>query len=191
MNLIPGWSSAETLIEHRAQELEKERLFTLLDSLADGSISLSEEIVSSEDFIHCFVRTASAVRLTRRKEKIELYANLLKSAVSPNHEGDVDDFDEIFGVLDEVSYREYQYLLLLRECKKNESYGWQKFKEEMAARYNVTDDLFEGVTVRLERTGLMKAKSEGGYTEDKSEGRTTGLFERLLTMIKTKSEQGR
>lgn len=108
LQLIPYLGGPiHTLIHSTLQRMEEGRTRALLDALSHGKLELSEELIESEDFLHCFCTTYKAVLNTRRREKIELFARLLKSAFTETRPRDIDEFEEFISILDDLTYEEW------------------------------------------------------------------------------------
>ncbi len=86
IQLIPcGVGSAfDFFIMNKIQDIRKERLRTFFDELGSGEIELTNNLIESEDFLHCYFATLRAALNTRRREKVRMFAGLLKSKVLSN-----------------------------------------------------------------------------------------------------------
>jgi hypothetical protein len=115
LKLLPYWSSADVLIQQRAREIRHERTRIFFDALADGTVHLSEDLIDSDDFLHCYFKTVSAALNTRRKEKIKMFARLLRYALDSDSFSSIEEYEEVLSIFDEVSYRELGVLVLLNE----------------------------------------------------------------------------
>jgi hypothetical protein len=100
LKLIPGFSSVDGLLQIRADQAKRERLRNFFDALATGSIEITEKIMQSDDFLHCYFKTMQTVINTRRNEKIELFANMLKAAIGGKVFNGLDQYEELLDALD-------------------------------------------------------------------------------------------
>lgn len=94
------------------ENMREERLRTFFDELAKGTRHLTEELIQEEDFLHAYFSTLKAAMNTRRREKIRLFARMLSNASQERRLGS-DIFEEFLGILDDLSVRELQILLIL------------------------------------------------------------------------------
>lgn len=196
LNLVPGWGSADTLLQQRAEELRHERLTVFFDELATGSVPLTEELIQSHDFLHCFFKTISAVVRTRRKEKIEMFARLLCSSAEPARFSSLDEYEEFLSIVDDVSFREFGVLTQLREFERAaegtiypttvariEGY-WEEFREQACQLFKISPKVFGPFMTRLERTALFTRDTGAFWDEHPGFGHTTDLFERLSAIVR-------
>ena len=83
------------------------------DELAKGDVIVDEELLKSEDFLHAYFATTKYALNTRRREKIEMFARLLKSSITEKDISSIDEYEDLLKVLDELSYRELLALRIL------------------------------------------------------------------------------
>lgn len=103
LSLIPGWAAADTLLQHRAGEIRDMRTRVFFDELAEAESDLTEELIQTEDFLHCFFMTVRGAVNTRRREKIRMFARLLSSAVRSGLYTETDAYEEHLRILDTTS----------------------------------------------------------------------------------------
>jgi len=194
LKLLPGWGSADGLLSKRAQEIQHERLRIFMDELASGQMPLTPALIESEDFLHCFFRTTAAALRTRRREKIEMLAGMLQGTFREQTYSDIDDFEELLGILDSISYRQLEVLNLLRKLEiqyagkhfenasaRIEAY-WGIFRTQVCKTLGVDKGSFDSFMTRLESSGLY-ARNIGGWGANPSIGATTHMFEKLCSVI--------
>jgi len=195
-HLIPGWSSADTLLQQRANEIKRERIIAFFDAIASGETELTNEIIETEDFLHCYYATLHAAINSRRKEKIKVLAKLLASSHKIVSEDSIDGYEEILSALENISYREFAVLQTLYNYEikhpfegnenvlQNTMKYWDTFKTEIIKKYNIPENQFLSFIKKTERTGLYLQITGAywGYKGDK--GRTTSLWQKLVDYIK-------
>jgi len=200
VNAIPiCGGSLDTLLNARAEEIAKERTTEFFDELSEGSIELTEEIIQSEDFIHRWVITAKVAVNTRRREKIRLFARLLKSSFLSDTSVTTDEYEEYLSILDELSYREFLVLSTLeryeREFPPSENENelqkanqfWEKFVSEVKQELDLTFDEVQAMLTRLNRTGCYET-IVGMYLGYKGgRGKLTATYFRLKKLLDTAS----
>ncbi len=201
LQLIPGWGSADTLLQQRADEIRTDRMRTFFDELADGRRELTEEVVQSEDFLHSYFCTLRAALNTRQRDKIRLLARLLDSSLAPERNSTTDEYEELLNVVDSITLREFDVLCDLRvhelrnprSEEQNELQNawlyWETFKAESIRKFGIPIDAFTAFMAKLERTGLY-LRITGGYVDYNGDvGRTTPLLARLLEFVENGGAQ--
>lgn len=177
VNAIPAvGGSLDTLLNARAQQIAEERTKDFFDELSEGSLELTEQTIQSEDFIHRWVITAKVAVNTRRREKIRLFARLLKSSFLSDISVTTDEYEEYLIILDELSYRELLVLSILeryeREFPPSENENelqkasrfWEQFVSEVNQQLGLTTDETNAMLTRLNRSGCYQTFI-GGYTD--------------------------
>ena len=106
--------------------IRRDRAKSFFDELDRGNVLIDESLLQSEDFLHCYFATAKYALNSRRREKIQMFARLLKSSLSSDGPQGVDEYEDFLKILDELSYRELQALKILdtfsdRERKKDQN----------------------------------------------------------------------
>lgn len=196
MQLIPlGIGSAgDTLIASHVKKIREVRAREFFDELAkDGSV-LTDAVIQSEDFIHCFLITSKAALNTRRREKIRMFARLLKSSVSENHPHDTDDYEELLNILDQLTEREWQALVILesfgiverRASENNLQWSkrfWTQFQKRVAVELGVPSDEFTSFMAAIARTGTYEIITGGLLDYDGGVGFLTSRYFRLKSYV--------
>ncbi len=199
LQLIPGWGSADVLLQHRANEIQADRLRTFFDELGEGKHELTEELIQSEDFLHCFFKTTRAALNTRQREKIKMFAKLLNSSLVPGSFSSTDEYEEYLGILDDLSYRELIILSVLEsyESRFMKSAGenelqrayrfWELFTAELEKNLCIHKDELIGALTRLTRSGCYEILP-GGFGDMGGEGvgKLTHTYFRLKKLIEAK-----
>jgi len=202
LQLIPGWGTADTLLQHRADEIRTDRMRTFFDELADGRQELTDDLVQSEDFLHCYFCTLRAVLNTRQRDKIRLLAKLLDSSIAPDMHHTTDEYEELLAVLENITLREFGVLCDLRIHElRNPKTGaenelqnawryWDRFKEESLQKFGIPEESFNAFMAKLERTGLY-LRITGGFMDYTGDvGKTTLLLGRLLQFVRGEAQPG-
>lgn len=122
---------------------------------------ITPKMVSNEAFIINLLRTAEMVDRLSGNEKVVYYANIIRNGYFVNDMQISNDiFDEYISILNELSYREIQYLCEFanRARKKQtrvlDKKEWVDYCNYMREKDINTNPGF--VLKRLERTGLVK-----------------------------------
>ncbi len=167
--------AADTFVATRVERIKVSRAQTFFDELSKGKIELTEDLIKSEDFLHCFYISSKAALNTRRHEKIKLFAKLLKSSVGENPPKDTDDFEDLLSILDELTYTEWQALLILdrytkspRDKNQNDLQWsitfWGRFKIDVLNELKIPPGEFTSFMNRMSRTGLYE-QFVGGFMD--------------------------
>lgn len=195
LKLIPGWSSADGLIQTRADQIKHQRLRDFFDALATGHTQITEDIIQSDDFLHCYFKTTQAVINTRRKEKIELFAHMLGAVLDAQIFTGLDQYEELLDALDSMSFREFSVLRLLKEYET--SYATEEFKNDVARiqaywpqflnhacrSFEVEVAEIDAFMERLQRTGFFTRNTDAFWDSDPRIGKTTRQFEKLCELV--------
>lgn len=199
VNALPIGSSLDTLLKARAQQIAEERAREFFDELSNDFVELTPELIQSEEFIHRWVITAKAAINTRRRDKIRLFARLLKSSLLSDNLVTNDEYEEYLSILDELSYREFLILSTLERydseltpIKEDENdlarsnRFWNRFVSEIQSKFGLTLDELNAMLMRLTRTGCYKtfvgiylAGDMGG------QGRLTDTYFRIKKLLET------
>jgi len=196
LSLVPYWGVADTLLQHRASEIKADRIKIFFDALANGSIELTDTLIETEDFIHCYMATISAVTNTRRREKIKLFAKLFSSALTFSDFGDTDEYEFLLSILDELTIKELAVLKAIERYEENYYVNGQfdnehrphegLLKKEVCLELgisedNLGDDELKGIVIRLNRTGCYTLMGwRQGPAVDCS---LTGIYFKLKALI--------
>lgn len=200
IQLIPyAGGSMDTLMMAQVERIRKERARAFFDELSRGEVELNEELIESEDFLHCFFVSWEAGIKARRREKTALFARLLKSAFTENHPRNIDEFEEFASILDDLSYEEWSVLTILdsyssrpRDPDLNDlqwsSTFWADFRSSVEQKLGIPKDEFTPFMNRLNRTGLYD-QFVGGYLDyTGGVGMLTPRFHRLKSFISSRAE---
>lgn len=199
IQLIPGGfgSAADVALVRSLEKIKEERTREFFDELAKGNIVVDESLLESEDFLHCYFATAKYAFNSRRREKIKMFARLLKSSVTGNGLNDVDEYEDFLKILDELSYRELQALNILDEFSDRERMSdqndgqwtitfWGEFTQRISNELNIPPDEVINFMKRISRTGCYELLI--GFMAGGEEGKLTPTYRRLKQFILETSE---
>lgn len=195
LNIVPLWSSADTLLQKRADEIRADRLKTFFEELAQGKHELTDELIQTESFLHSYFCTLRAALNSRQREKIRHFARLLNSSFDPTLRVTSDEHEDLLSILEEITLREFAILNDLRnrelEHPKREGDNdlqharryWDDFKAATIQTYSVPAESFNAFMARLERTGLY-LRITGMYLDYIGDvGTTSPLLARLVHLV--------
>lgn len=195
LELIPGWSSVDGLLQARADQIKCQRLRFFFDALADGTVPITEELIQSNDFLHCYFKTTQAVINTRRKEKIELFARMLSAALDAKILSGLEQYEELLDALDSMSFREFGALRVLKDYETAYSGSahendvarirtyWPEFLSTLSKNFDLERDEIDPFLERLQRTGFFTGNKLAMWGSDPRIGTTTRQFAKLCELI--------
>jgi hypothetical protein len=189
LQLIPGLGGAvDTALTLSIVRLRKERLQEYFEEMAsridrETAARLAAELPGNEELIHAHLITTRAALDTRRREKIRLFARLFANYVKGESVATAEVYEEMLAVLDDLSYREFQVLLILQrfESRTSSMTGldetppsfqidrgmefWEDFFRTIEAELSIPNPEITGLLARLARTGLYQslAAHAAGY----------------------------
>lgn len=198
VQLIPmGVGSAlDTGIMTHVNNIRADRLKILFLKLESIEAVLTEQDIQNEDFLHAYFITTRAVVNTRRREKIELLARLFTTFVHSKKFAEIDDYEEMLDILDDVHYREFKILLILQKFEEKNPIQegqnglqrswtfWSDFIKEVEEQFKIDKIEINACLSRINRTGLYQPFIGGfhGYSGD--QGYLTPLFYKLLNKLR-------
>ncbi len=204
VQLVPGiGGSIDTLLVAHVDAMRDRRLRVFFDALAQGSVELTDAMIESEDFLHCYFRTLKAVSNTRRDEKIRLFAEMFRSSLTVAASNEkVDEFEECIDVLEQLSLREWRALVILdsfslmpRSEKQNDLQWsrtfWNQFVEKLGDDLAIDKHEAGDFMNAISRTGLYEQFVGGFMDYTGGVGRLTPRFHRLARLITQASPNGK
>ena len=172
--------------------LHQQRLRTFIEKLDRVECDITREQLNDDEFCHAVIVILSAVGRTDREEKIHLFAVMLSNYKRVVLSNDKDTYEELLRVLDDMSYREFQILLILCELEKAEVGRrthpaepfnfWPEFLSS-ATKIGVSQDEMLGFLNRLTRTGCFHVLGDAHPTGAQRSGYTTPTFRRLVEAV--------
>ena len=96
----------DVVLTKTLENIQEERAGAFFDELAAGNIVVDENLLKSEDFLHAYYATTKFALNSRRREKIKMFARLLKSSLTDKEISNIDEYEDFLKILDELSYRE-------------------------------------------------------------------------------------
>ena len=193
-------SAADSALLTQLNNYRDQKLRTFFDELGSGSIELTEEQVSSNDFLHCYFSTVSAALRSRRSEKIRLLAKILRGQI----EGEVsntDEYEEIVGIVDDLSYREVQIIVILHKKEQDNPIAgnendlqramriWPGFEQEVRLALGIDPELLRSLLVRIQRSGCYEEFTGSFASYTGGIGKTTPLYLKIMNAAVTTADK--
>jgi hypothetical protein len=179
INLIPFGigSGIDSFLMVTLNRMRQNRAEIFFDRLSNGVISVDDNYLKSDEFVHKYIITMKYVLDTQQKEKIEMFANIFKNSLNAeNRIVNVNIYEDFSGILNDLSYRELCALSIFESFymkrKKNEHenelgfvFGfWNEFEEKMENELAVSKASVENYMIKISRTGCYK-EITGGYLD--------------------------
>ena len=203
IQLIPfGIGSAvDVVLTQTIEKMRQERARVFFDELAKDNVIDGAELLQSEDFIHCYISTIRVALNARRKEKIRMFARLLKSSLNTFGPTDVDEYEDFLKILDELSYREIRALYILDNFSQRPRDGgdnelqwtntfWEKFENRVCGQLNIQREAVADLMNRTARTGCYEVYTGAYLDYTGGKGKLTPTFRRLKEFIRTSEADG-
>jgi hypothetical protein len=193
-------SPLDIFLTTEAQKIVNDRIMSLFDKLKEEMNTLEDRIVdkdyiNSEEFIELFIRTIEASAKTRNKEKIKLYAKLLKGAIKFQNRKKYSP-EEYLQVLSELTIKELEvakaiYRQQRQERRKDENElqwalrcGWEKLEKKCPS---IPEEDFRFIFLRLRKSGLIQDLEHIYYSSNKEKKKVvfviTDVFRKIMKYL--------
>ena len=187
-------SAIDVALMKTLEKIQKERTMAFFDELAKGDVIVDEELLKSEDFLHAYFATTKYALNTRRREKIEMFARLLKNSITEKDISSIDEYEDLLKVLDELSYRELLALRILDEYSsitrlkgQNDlqwtNQFWDKFEEDITNELKIPKDQIASFMDKIARTGCYEMFTGAYWDYTGGKGKLTSMYWRLKKFI--------
>ncbi len=183
------------------EKIRRDRATTFFDELAKGNVVVDEYLLRSEDFLHAFFSTAKYALNSRRREKIKMFARLLKSSLTDTELANVDEFEDYLKILDELSYRELLALSILDQFAnrpREEDWNdlqwvntfWDEFEQRLSTELDIPKEQVTDFMNRIARTGCYEMFTGGYLDYTGGKGKLTPTYQRLKKYIIEEFDNG-
>ena len=176
------------------ENIQEERAATFFDELAKDDVVVDESLLESEDFLHAYFATAQYAFNSRRREKIKMFAKLLKSSLVEKDISDIDEYEDFLKILDELSYREILALNTLDEYSSTPrtedqndlqwtNQFWEEFEQRLSKELNLPENQVADFMNRIARTGCYEMFTGGFGGPTGGKGKLTPTYHRLKNFV--------
>jgi hypothetical protein len=159
-------------------------------------VLIDESLLESEDFLHSYFATTKMALNSRRREKIQMFARLLKSSIIGEGPQHIDEYEDFLGILDELSFRELRALAILDEFSSISSATeqndpawidtfWDKFVNRLGVELKIPPQEVNDFMNRISRTGCYEMDIKS-YFANSSGRKLTPIYKRLKIFIMEK-----
>ena len=197
IQLVPyGIGSAiDTVLIETIRDIREDRARSFFDELSKGNVFIDESLIENEDFIHAYFATTKMALNSRRREKIKMFARLLKSSIIGNGPKDSsDEYEDFLKILDELSYRELQALAIMdgfsdtpRTAEHNDltwtNTFWDKFVNMVELELKIPSEEISDFMNRISRTGCYEMFTGSYFDYTGGKGKLTPIYHRLKKFI--------
>ena len=193
--ILPGIGSAlDVVLIQTLDKIHYERAHAFFDELAKGKLINNEELLKSEDFLHCYITTVQAALKTRRREKIRMFARLLKSSLDDSGPANIDDYEYFLNILDNLGFKEIQALIIFdsfsdsfRDSTNSDpswtSTFWDEFENKLSEQLNIPRERVADFMNGIARTGCYEMFTGAYISYTGGQGKLTPTFKRLKEFI--------
>ena len=194
MKLEPTTGFLE-LLGVAAYELWKGRADIFRTELVALNIDPSEERLLQKEYVEGLVATARHVQETVNEGKIRDFAAMFATYCEGGHFRSVDHFEEYLSILDELSAREFQVLLILHKYERaNPLDGrnplqravsvWGSFEADVRQNVGIEPEQLPAILTRIQRTGLYETITGNFFDYTGGKGCLTPLFLDFISTLK-------
>ena len=191
-------SAVDTALSSRVATLKRRRLLAFFDELAAGELVPSMATVESEDFLHCLCATVAYAINTNRRDKIRMFARLLKRSFGAGGPADADQYEVLVKTLDDLSFNETLALETLHDLKDEPREPndndlkwtlrlWPAFQDRLRDRAGVPHVETSDFMNRIARTGCYR-EFQGYMDYTGGLGQLTPMYNRLRTYIEQEQD---
>ena len=193
-------SPFDVFLATKAQKIVNDRIMNLFSELIEEMSTLEDgmvdkDYIDSEEFIELFIKTIEVSTKTRNKEKIKLYAKLLKGTVKFQDRKKYSP-EEYLRVLTELTMRELEvaraiYKQQKREKRKGEDElqwalrcGWEELEKECPS---IPEEDFRFIFLRLRKSGLIQDLEHIYFSSNKEKKKVvfviTDVFRKIMKYL--------
>lgn len=161
-----------TGVDKALNDFQDRKQMELIDCILKDCEMIKTEQVNDIEFIMNFAKTVEAVRRLATNDKVIYFGHLLRNGYLREEHIDNNDFEELSNIINDLSFREINYLTFFKQnCKNDEIDGnveWNKFSIEFSAKFKTERFEIYNIFSRLKRTGLIDELyiTEGKDIED-------------------------
>lgn len=159
-------NSIESLLKHFQTQKQKE----LLNIIESSAGTITSDMVNDVEFIMSYLKTGNAIAKLLNADKVKFYGNLLVNGyLSEQEKISADEFEEYLELLNSLSYRELEYLVLFKEFSSKHNgrlvyQNWTAFRMEFQNKFPNRN--INSAFKRLQRTGFINEVIETGTVDE-------------------------
>ena len=193
---IPGVDSMRNIAEKMYRNSVNSRQNELIELIIQDSF-ITSDMVYDVEFLTNLSKSHVAVAKLSNNDKIKYFANLLRNGYLKGERIKADDFDEMFNIISQLSYRQIQVVSILYEVETNsEKYidtavsekehlvdrYWGNFEKRMKDELNIESEEVYPIMHSIQSTGLF-AFYNGLSFGEVTNGTLTPYFKGFLKWV--------
>ncbi|NAS19572.1 hypothetical protein GND98_017360 [Clostridium butyricum] len=163
-------------VDKKFTEFQNEKREKLIEVILSDSERITKEMVQDVEFIINFSKALEAVNKLATNDKVKYFANLIRNSYLCDEQIENDVFEEYLNILNELSFREINYLLFLRDNQignGKKGVKWIDFIKRFEEKFNISKKNVYNIYYRLKRTGFVDEElslSSGNISGDVDTG---------------------
>lgn len=192
---VPVGALLDNLMSGRRDRLRERNLSAFIEEIGKRHSTITPERLDNDNgLVYAIVTTVDAASRVRRIEKARLFGVMLANYDAINVGSDADEYEQMQHVLDDISLREYQALLILRALENRHPYTdglnvaqhtgqfWNEYTHRLVQKGISKEELL-GFFGRLARTGLFETYAGRFLDVGGGEGQTSVMFDKFLAAL--------
>ena len=197
ISILPPFTATDSLLTTYVENIKRDRLKTFFDELSSGDVTLTQDMIENNEFLHAFFSTVDYVMRTRSDKKILAFARILKRIETISF----DEYEDYTSILNELTEREFALLSLKYKYEKENSVRyvndghikkyWEKFKNQ-ACELGFNYPEIPLILMRVQRTGCYQINLRGSYGNNtrihNTYGNTTIIFRKIYSLATEENE---
>lgn len=187
----------DMVLNQTSEKIQRERATAFFEELSSGDTIVDESLLKSEDFLHAYFATTKFALNSRRREKIQIFARLLKNSFTEHEIQDIDEYEDYLKILEELSYREIIALKIMddfsmtpREKEQNDlqwtDMFWSDFEKRLSTTINMPTEQVADFMNRISRTGCYELFTGRYLGHTGGKGKLTPTYQKLKKFIEAK-----
>lgn len=180
-------------------ERQQTKIAHFIDEFKQGLISSEILEVAKDDIFHNAYITIEIIKKIRQNEKIQFFAKLFAGYLNNIHsEGNSeqvhDDYEELAFVMEKITVKEFELLMLLYEKEQlHPNYStellphtelyWESFTQKARTQLQLEINTVNAMLAKLNGTGLYLTITGTYYGYTGNRGHLTPIFYKMIQMI--------
>lgn len=165
----------------------------LIEIILSNNDVITTKMVNDVSFIMCYLKVLDAVNRLASNDKVVYFAHLLKNGFSADNKLDVCCFEEYLYIIDTLSYRELQLLVLVYNYTKDrnkvsdyrEYVKWEEVNKAILSELQIDPVDLNGIYSKLRAMGLLL---DGPASFKVEKAGVTKYFEAIAGIIQIRLE---
>ena len=195
--IFPLASATEAAVGALVASARKERLAAFVQEMLGQGIDKLNVDWKKDEYLYAIVRAVEADVQAARVEKVRYFAALLRNYLAGSPPTSIDEFEEILNLVSDMSVRELEVLVLLREHEQRAGLTpephprpwpddkWKTLVDDVSSRLGVDPTEVAAIFSRLTRTGLCVPVTGAYLDYEGGHYRSTRSLDRFLETLRT------